>query len=219
MKDDLNDVAIDAARNTGSQIAGYASAFAVAFSGYSLFEGSVRQPDLKIFVPPVVQYAQPYQNSNFEVFAVPVTLVNSGARTGTVLGIDLVVNDLGKGVTKTFYSADFGNWTLASARAFGFKPFSPISIPGKASFSDVVLFYPRRDEKVQAVVTETGTYRLSLTLKTADVDDFWLLDRWFARKPDAITVDMTLPVMDHRAFNVGTLPLHQKDYQVTASGK
>lgn len=218
MRDDINDVAIDAARNTGSTIAGYASAFAVAFSGYSLFEGSVRQPDLKIFVPPVVQYAQPYQNSNFEVFAVPVTLVNTGARTGTILGIDLVVSD-GKGATKTFYSADFGNWTLERARAFGFKPFSPISIPGKTSFNDVVLFYPRREEKVQAVVKEIGTYRLSLTLKTAEVDDFWLLDRWLSRKPDPVTVDMTLPVMDHRAFNVGTLPMHQKDYQVTVSGK
>ena len=219
MKDDLNDVAIDAARNTGSQIAGYASAFAVAFSGYSLFEGSVRQPDLKAFVPPVVQYAQPYQNSNFEVFAVPVTIVNSGARTGTVLGIDLVVTGLAKGETKTFYSADLGNWTLATARAFGFKPFSPISIPGKTSFSDVVLFYPRRDEKVQAVVAETGTYRLSLTLNTAEVDDFWLLDRWLHRKPEPVTVEMTLPVMDHRAFNVGTLPMHQKDYRPTTSGR
>jgi hypothetical protein len=53
-------------------------------------------PVLQIFVPPVSSYASPFQNSNFETFAIPLTITNKGAHTGTVLSVTLVVTDLAK---------------------------------------------------------------------------------------------------------------------------
>jgi hypothetical protein len=58
------------------------SATALALSLYSLWESSLRPADIHVYVPPVIQYAAPYQNSNFEMIAIPVTVANEGAQTG-----------------------------------------------------------------------------------------------------------------------------------------
>jgi hypothetical protein len=216
----LNEAAITAARYGGGRnVAAYASAVAVAFSGYSLFETSIRQPELKLFIPPVVQYSSPYQNSNFEVLAIPITVVNQGARTGTALAFELTVENADRSASKRFYSADFGNWSMDKARTFAFKPFAPISLPGRSSQSEVVLFYPRREEKVQQIINEVGSYHLTVTLAAAEVADLGLLDKWLNRPPKPVTLDVEFPVLDHRAFTNGTLPMYQKDYQTTVLGK
>lgn len=220
MAQSANEPASTAPRRAGpSKISAYASAIAVVFSGYSLFETSLRQPDLTVFVPPVIQYSSPYQNSNFEVLAIPVTILNEGARTGTILSMDLTVQDAAKTKTKRFYSADLGNWTMEKARGFGLKPFSPIALAGKASQTEVILFYPRREETVQQLVNEVGSYRFTLQLNTARAEDFWLLDRLWQHPPKPVSFEMTLPVLDHRAFNTGTLPMYQKDFQTTVGDK
>ena len=56
------------------------SGVAVALSGYSLWQTSLKQADLQVFVPPLIRYASPYQNSIFEVFEVPLTVINEGAQ-------------------------------------------------------------------------------------------------------------------------------------------
>jgi len=216
----LNQAAIDAARQGGGRsVAAYASAVAVAFSGYSLFETSVRQPDLRVFIPPVVQYSSPYQNSKFEVLAIPITVVNQGARTGTVLAFDLTVENGNRTEAKRFYSADFGNWTMDKARAYGFKPFAPLSLPGRTSQSEVVLFYPRREETVDQIVKEVGSYHLTLTFTTAEVAELGLLDKWLSHPPRPVTMDVDFPILDHRAFTAGTLPMYQRDYQTAIAGR
>ena len=45
------------------------SIVAFVVSGFTLWETSLKLPDLRIFVPPVIQYSSPYQNSNFEMIA------------------------------------------------------------------------------------------------------------------------------------------------------
>ena len=69
------------------------SGIAVAVSGYSFWHSTLRKPVLRAFVPPVTRYASPYQNSIFEVFEIPLTIVNEGARTGTVLSLNLKVTN------------------------------------------------------------------------------------------------------------------------------
>jgi hypothetical protein len=51
-----------------------AAAVAVLFSAYSLWQSSLRPAVFDVFVPPVIGYASPFQNSNFEAFAIPVTI-------------------------------------------------------------------------------------------------------------------------------------------------
>ena len=73
----------------GGTLSAAISVLALVFSGYSLRDSSLKASDLKVFVPPVIQFSAPYNNSNFEVIEVPVTLLNDGGRTGTVLSMDL----------------------------------------------------------------------------------------------------------------------------------
>ena len=114
----------------GGRAAALLSAVALAFSGYSLWDTSLKSAEVNVFVPPVIQYSSPYQNSNFEVFAIPVTMTNDGARTGTVLAMELAVTDPRTKQTKRFYAADFGRWTMEKTRAGAYEPFAPLSLAG-----------------------------------------------------------------------------------------
>src|SRR5262249_41626187 len=95
-------------RNRGaglmSDLSDIVSAAAFAVSAFSLCQTTLKRASLKLFVSPVIRYASPYQNSNFEAFAVPVTVTNEGARTGTIVSIDLQVRAPERNVIKRFYS-------------------------------------------------------------------------------------------------------------------
>ena len=58
------------------------SGVAVAMSMYSLWRTSLKRADLRVFVSPLIRYASPYQNSVFEVFEIPLTVINEGAQRG-----------------------------------------------------------------------------------------------------------------------------------------
>lgn len=185
------------------------SALALAFSGYSLWDSSLKAPDLKVFVPPVVQFSAPYNNSNFEVIEVPVTLLNDGGRTGTVLSMDLEVTNPKTGDVKRFYAADLGRWTMEKARANGFEPFAPIPLSGKSSKTETVLFYTNGPtQKPNELLREPGTYNFRLVLDEADVNDFGALDKVFRHGPAEVSFAMELREYDARAFQNGTLPLY-----------
>jgi hypothetical protein len=195
------------------------SALALVFSAYSLWESRLKDSDLRIFVPPVIQYSAPYQNSNFEVVAIPVTIANEGARAGTVLSIELVVTDAKTSQTKRFYSADFGRWTMERSRSGAFQPFAPIVLPGYSSRTETVLFYTRGEsEQPPQIIRETQAYRFTLTLDEAAVDDLQPFGGLIRRAPASITFERELPFYDARAFNNGTLSLYAKDWRSSVSG-
>ena len=123
-------------------------------------------------MPPVIQFAAPYQNSNFEVIAVPITLSNEGARTATVLSMELAVTDPRTKATKKFYAADFGRWTMERTRSGAYEPFAPISLAGRTSRTESVLFYTRGDDqKPNELFREVGPYQFTLTLDVAESRD------------------------------------------------
>jgi hypothetical protein len=194
-----------------------ASGGAVIFSGISLWYTSLRAPDLNIFVPPILRYASPFQNSIFEAFEIPVTIINSGARTGTVLSIDLVVTDYKRRQSKRFYSACIGPW---HRETLGFKPFAPMSLAGRTSQSDTLLFYPRNDETVMQIVQDAGRFRFNLSLNVAGARPQSTLTRLLGGGiPAPLTFDMHLPVLDHRSFTqgAGSVMLNHPDWR--ASGQ
>jgi hypothetical protein len=194
-------------------ITAVASALALVFSAYSLYETALRRSDLHAFVPPVIRYSQPY-NSSFEVFEVPVTVVNLGARSGTVLSMDLEVENKRTKTTRKFYSSDFGRWTMDNARALSFRPYAPISLPGKASSSDSVLFYSQNEEKDKAVVEQKGgLYRFKLTMNAAFPEDLGWLDRLWTTTPDPVVFEMEVPELDHRMFANATLQIHAPNWK------
>lgn len=218
--DGPNEIAILAAAGHGGRITAIVSAIALLFSAYSLWDSSLKQPDLKVFVPPVIQYSSPYNNSNFEVFAIPVTVINEGGRTGTVLSIELEVANAKGGETKRFYAADFGRWTMEKTRTGAYQPFAPISLAGKVSRTETLLFYPKSDkEKPAQLVTEPGQFRFKLILDEAETDEFGPLDRLWPRKPATVGFEMELRYFDARAFQNGTLPLHSLTGKSSRSGE
>ena len=94
----------------GSRLATIVSAFAFAFSGVSFYETVLKRPALAMYVPPVMHYARD-SGGDIEVFSLPVTIANDGARTGTVLSLELEVDNLAEGAepkTKRYYSAYLG---------------------------------------------------------------------------------------------------------------
>ena len=193
------------------------SATALALSLYSLWESSLRPADIHVYVPPVIQYAAPYQNSNFEMIAIPVTVANEGAQTGTLLSMELAVTDPRTNETKHFYGADFGRWTMERTRSGAYQPFAPISLAGHTSRTESVLFYTRGEqERPEQLIRELGTYRFALRLEEAFSDD-GLLARFWQRRPPTVTFERDLRTYDARAFNTATLPLYAKDWRSAMS--
>src|SRR5215470_7199621 len=66
------------------------SALALIFSGVSLYETVLKQAHLHVFVPDGIAYTRDPDGS-FEVFAIPLTVSNSGARDGIVSTLKLEV--------------------------------------------------------------------------------------------------------------------------------
>lgn len=203
----------------GGKVATLVALVALAFSAYSLWETSLKQPDVRIFVPPVIQYSAPYNNSNFEVIAVPVTFSNEGARTGIVLSMELAVTDPRTSQTKNFYAADFGRWTMEKTRAQAYQPFAPLSLAGRTSRTETVLFYTRGEQEQPAqLIREVGPYRFKLTLEQAVADDLGPIDQWLASGPATVSFERELRGYDARAFNNGTLPMYARDWRSTQGG-
>jgi hypothetical protein len=193
------------------------SVLALGFSGFSLWETSLKHPDISAFVPAVIQYSSPGQNSNFEVISVPLTLVNDGARTGTVLALDLAVTDPRTGLTKRFYAADFGRWSMDRTRSGAYQPFAPISLSGRSSRSESVLFYTRGDgEKPAQLIREVGPYVFKLSIQLAEAGGSGGLSWLAAAPPRPLTFERELRFYDARAFNAGTIPMYAKDFSAAA---
>ena len=180
------------------------SAVALLFSAYSLWESRLKQSDLRVFVPSVIEYTAPYQNNNFEAIIVPVTISNEGARTGTVLSLELEVTEPKTNQTKRFYAANFGRWTMERTRSGAYQPFAPIALAGYSSRTETVQFYTRgEDEKPLQVIRETQPYRFTMTLRDVANDQ---------RAPATISFERELRHYDARAFSTGTLWLYPKDW-------
>lgn len=215
-----NDLAMQSsAKSEGGLAVAAISAIALVFSAYSLWETSLKSSDLQIFVPPVIYYSSPYNNSNFEMIQIPVTIVNEGAQTGTALHFDLEVTDPRTKQTKRFYSAEFGVWSMERTRQRAYTGFAPISLQGHSSQAQSVLFYTRgAEEKPEQLIHEAGTYEFKLTLVEAEGGSAsWLSHLFGKAEQPSITFERTLPFYDARSFQEGTIFMHSPDW--AASGK
>jgi hypothetical protein len=149
---DANEIATHAARHSGgSRVAAIVSAMALVFSGFSLWETSLKQADLAPYVTGVVTYERDrtaalsiQPDGGFEVLAVPITIANSGAREGPVLGLRLDVKNLQTGLAARFeaaYAVD-GAYFAAKGDKRPKTPFSALVIAGRTAWTGTVLFYP-----------------------------------------------------------------------------
>ncbi len=214
-----NDLAMQGGlKSEGGLAVAAISGIALLFSGYSLWETSLKSSDLQIFVPPVIYYSSPYNNSNFEMIQIPVTIVNEGAQTGTALHFDLEVTDPRTKQTKRFYSAEFGVWSMERTRQRAYTGFAPISLQGHSSRAESVLFYTRgAEEKPEQLIHEAGTYQFKLTLVEAEGGaGGWLSGLFGKAEQPSITFERTLPFYDARSFQEGTIFMHSSDWAASS---
>ena len=218
---DAADITTDNARQfSGGLAATLLSAVAVLFSGYSLWDTALKSADLRVFVPRVIYYAAPYTNTNFEMIQVPVTITNEGAQTGTVLHFDLAVTDPRTKATKHFYAAEVGTWSMERTRTRSYTGFAPLSLAGRESRTEYILFYTRgEEEKPEQIIREVGSYQFTLTTTLArDTGGLSGLAGGAAEtKPITVTFERELPFYDARAFENGTIFMHAKDWTSSSS--
>ena len=209
----------EAAGHGGGWLATTISAIAFLFSGVSFYMSALQQADLEVYVPPVLQYARD-AGGDVDIFALPVTIANNGANTGSVLAMDLTVANLKDGAepqSKTFYSAFVGEHPRNADAAN--RAFAPIAVPGRATFSDTIRFYPQGNP-LPKIVQEAGDYRFTLRLTLATPPEPSWMDRLIAaRTPEPLVFVRTIPYISeqHLGFRRGTISMHAKDWKPTSS--
>src|SRR5262245_5847273 len=105
-----NDIAAHAVVHSESGLAAaIIAAIALVFSGYSLWETSLKQAELTVYVTGVVSYGRDLSDDRsvrppggFEVLAVPITIANSGARDAAVLSLQIDAKNPETGQTARF---------------------------------------------------------------------------------------------------------------------
>lgn len=211
---DALDEAMGRHSGAGGRLATVVSALALIFSAYTYYESVLRASKLAVYVPPGMQYTDPDRPDDpFEVFIIPVTLANDGARTGTVLSMDLEVTNKRSGDKKLFYAAQLGTWGEQPPR-----PFAPVPLSGRASFSEAVQFFPRVGEKVPRILDlEAGTYAFKLSLQTATTGGPDFLP---ASEASPLVFERQIGQLDYRNFaGSGTISMWTDDYKSSQNSK
>ena len=176
---------------------------ALIFSVYSLYETVIKQADLHIYQPPLIYM---YRENFRDVFAIPITLSNVGTQHGTVLSFDLEVTHPETHKRMKFQSLHFGESPKRNTRLF-----TPITVAGRSSYTDVILFYALSPG---SFVEATGGVKLPLRFEltlNADTTGGWLA----AKEPAAVVFDMTADyIQSHNQMEAGA-PTHFHDLRWT----
>jgi hypothetical protein len=171
------------------------SGLALISTGVSLWESTLKQPDIKIYVSENIHYTRdPY--GSYEVLAIPVTIANSGARDGAVLSLQLDVKNVA-----TSQAARFKSAYIADAQYFGGRddvgarvkrpklPFAPLSVAGRNAFTSTVLFYGPDPQK--KLVEPMSTLEMTLTVVMPSREGW--LDRLLSAAPPPVTIRGEVP--------------------------
>lgn len=204
------------ARGHGGLFATVVSGIALLFSGLSYYESSLKTANLAVYVPPMIHYAR---DGDSDVFNVPITIANDGAQSGTVLNMELHVENLraqSDRKSARFHSAFLGEYPRDDNTLN--RSFAPLSIPGHGTFTDTVRFYPM-DEPLPFVVDEKGDYRFTLALQTAKPDNPGIIEKALRTDPEPLTFELNLPFISfqHLTFRKGTIAMYNKSWKPAVS--
>jgi hypothetical protein len=173
---DAHALATHAVKRSGEgSAAAIISAIALLFSAYSLWETSLKQADLSVYVSGVVSYGRDTSDitdiqplGGLEVLAVPITIANSGARDAAVLSLQLDVKNPKSGLTARFeatYTADAAYFAATGTRRPK-TPFSALVIAGRSAWTGTVLFYPVSYSNEKALTPVAKVARFTDEMRT-----------------------------------------------------
>ncbi len=211
-----NEIAAAMIHNSmGGIITALASGAALVVSGISLWETSLKQPDLQFYLGNNLAYTRDPWGSD-EVLVIPMTVTNSGARDGAVISLEMDLKNTVSGAVEQFsssYTADasyFGSVDDVSANKHRPKmPFTPIVVSGRTTFSGTVLFYPKQP-KQKSVVEPKSEVEFTVRLVTSKPSGW--IDELLQTNPSPITVRAEVPNFLPGALFVGEFArLRQKE--------
>lgn len=201
----------------GGLFATLLSGFALLISGLSYYETTLKTAELSVFVPPMIHYAR----DGRDVFNIPLTIANDGARTGTVLTMELDVERIGgpseSMQRRRFHAAYLGEYPRGEDKSPG-RSFAPLAIPGHSTFTETVRFYPT-DDADGVLVDDKGDFRFTLKLLTARPQDPGLIDQALRSDPEPLVFELNLPYLaiQHIAFRNGTQAMFNKNWKPATS--
>jgi hypothetical protein len=186
----------EAMHGRGGWIAAIVSGVALIGSLISMWETTLKQPQINFYVSENIQYTRdPY--GPFEVLAVPITIANGGARDSAVLSMQLMVKNMGTGRTERFksaYTVDaqyFGGRDDVAGRIKRPKtPFAPLSVAGRSAFTGTVLFY-RSEGGEKNLIEASSDLEMTLTLVVPPASN--QLDRMLTELPQPAVVRAQVP--------------------------
>jgi hypothetical protein len=167
---DASVIATHTGFNAHGVVSAIISGIALLFSGFSLWETSLRRADLSVYITGVATYERDSTGADmapaggFEVFAIPVTIANSGARDAAVLSLQLNAVNPKTALAARFeatYTAD-GSYFANPAGKRPKTPFSALVVAGHAAWTGTVLFYP---------VSYSNGKALTPVVKVRDLND------------------------------------------------
>jgi hypothetical protein len=165
---------------------GLFSGLALLGSAVSLWESTLKQAEIKLYVSDnIFLTLDPW--GSYEVLIVPITIANRGARDGAVLSLALDVKNSGTSQSKRFKSS-----YMAEAPYFGGRddvttyqrrpklPFAPLSVAGRFAFTGTILFYPEDTPEKKIVDPKS---KIEMTLTVALLSQTSWLDRLASAPP------------------------------------
>jgi hypothetical protein len=172
------------------------SLISLAFSGVSLYETVLKQPNLQILTGCNWEYGRG-PGSYDEFFVVPVTVTNHGARAGAVLAIELTASE---GALSKPFGARFTVENLDDKHR---QLFAPMAVSGHDSATASIVF-TQRQLTTTPLVREDGRFRVWLKLTTALDTSYGLVDRILAPSPPEARFEISLTEFDIAAVLNGT---------------
>ena len=153
-----------ALRFTREALAIVISIISFVISTVNVYVTNLKSPDLNMIVAPYIRHIVDNQSLN-ESFFIPVTIVNQGAKPGSLTSFDLTVTFLPTGDQETYYAQYFAQENNSELLG-GF--FSPLNLAGYSSDGRTVCFYPL-GKKSGDFFSQTGMYEFTLTGVAANV--------------------------------------------------
>jgi hypothetical protein len=132
------------------------SIVALSVSILNLYLASLRAPQAEVTVAPYIRHGVD-DTSESEMFVIPLTMANNGARAASILELELTIRHVPSGEEKTLYGQYF-----TEERTMLGEFFSPIGLPGYSDISRTVAFYPLGG-LTDRLFSSPGLYEFQLT--------------------------------------------------------
>ena len=164
------------------------STISLLLSSFNLYIDYLKSPDISFTIAQFISHGVDHQSFN-ESFFIPLTVVNRGARPGTVVSFDLTVTHLPSQKQATYssqYYAKDNDFTLIG------DYFSPLSLHGYSTASQTVVFYPVGFRQGN-LLAATGTYQFDVEAAVANVrsqSQKAIVQTFFIELTDEMVADM-----------------------------